>query len=52
MVAWYGTNEYNFEKMPDPPAYEAFGNWYRAFPRISNPENWTGVIRPGARTGK
>ena len=22
MVAWFGTNEYNFEKMPDPPAYE------------------------------
>jgi hypothetical protein len=22
MVAWYGTNEFNFEKMPDPPAYE------------------------------
>ena len=22
MIAWYGTNEYNFEKMPDPPAYE------------------------------
>lgn len=22
MVAWYGTNEYNFEKMPDPPAFE------------------------------
>ncbi|MBN1448547.1 MAG: hypothetical protein JXA28_11500 [Bacteroidetes bacterium] len=22
MVAWYGTNEYNFEKMPDPPSYE------------------------------
>jgi hypothetical protein len=19
---WYGTNEYNFEKLPDPPAYE------------------------------
>jgi len=22
MVAWYGTNEYNFEKMPDPPPYD------------------------------
>lgn len=22
MVVWYGTNEHNFEKMPDPPAYE------------------------------
>jgi NAD-dependent SIR2 family protein deacetylase len=22
MVAWYGTNEYNFEKMPDPPSYQ------------------------------
>jgi hypothetical protein len=22
MVAWYGTNEYNFEKMPDPPSYK------------------------------
>ncbi|MBM4388332.1 MAG: hypothetical protein FJ088_11375 [Deltaproteobacteria bacterium] len=22
MVAWYGTNEHNFEKMPDPPSYE------------------------------
>lgn len=22
MVAWYGTNEYNFEIMPDPPSYE------------------------------
>lgn len=22
MVVWYGTNEYNFEKLPDPPAYE------------------------------
>jgi hypothetical protein len=22
MVVWYGTNEYNFEKMPDPPSYE------------------------------
>lgn len=22
MVAWYGTNEYNFEKMPNPPPYE------------------------------
>jgi DNA-directed RNA polymerase subunit RPC12/RpoP len=19
---WYGTNEYNFEKLPDPPAYK------------------------------
>ena len=19
---WYGTNEYNFEKLPDPPSYE------------------------------
>jgi hypothetical protein len=19
---WYGTNEYNFEKLPNPPAYE------------------------------
>ncbi|MBW6521646.1 MAG: hypothetical protein K0A99_11680 [Desulfoarculaceae bacterium] len=23
MVAWYGTNEYNFEKLPDPPEFEA-----------------------------
>ena len=22
MVAWYGTNEYNWEKMPDPPNFE------------------------------
>jgi hypothetical protein len=22
MVVWYGTNEFNFEKMPDPPSYE------------------------------
>jgi hypothetical protein len=22
MVVWYSTNEYNFEKMPDPPTYE------------------------------
>jgi hypothetical protein len=22
MVAWYGTNEYNFEKMSDPPSFE------------------------------
>ena len=22
MVAWYGTNEYNWEKMPDPPKFE------------------------------
>lgn len=22
MVVWYGTNEHNFEKMPDPPSYE------------------------------
>lgn len=22
MVAWFGTNEYNWEKMPDPPAFE------------------------------
>ncbi len=22
MVSWYGTNEYNFEKLPDPPAFE------------------------------
>jgi len=22
MIAWYGTNEYNFEKMPDPPTYK------------------------------
>jgi hypothetical protein len=22
MVAWCGTNEHNFEQMPDPPAYE------------------------------
>lgn len=22
MVAWYGTNEYNWEKMPDPPAFK------------------------------
>lgn len=22
MYVWYGTNEYNFEKLPDPPAYE------------------------------
>ena len=22
MAAWYGTNEYNFEKMPDPPTFE------------------------------
>jgi hypothetical protein len=22
MVAWYGTNEFNFEKMPDPPRYK------------------------------
>jgi hypothetical protein len=21
-TVWYGTNEYNFEKLPDPPAYE------------------------------
>lgn len=21
MVVWYGTNEYNFEKMPDPPSF-------------------------------
>ena len=22
MYAWYGTNEYNFEKLPNPPAFE------------------------------
>jgi hypothetical protein len=22
MVVWYGTNEYNFEKLPDPPSFE------------------------------
>jgi len=22
MFVWYGTNEYNFEKLPNPPAYE------------------------------
>ena len=22
MVVWYGTNEFNFEKMPDPPSFE------------------------------
>ena len=22
MVAWYGTNEFNFEKLPNPPAFE------------------------------
>lgn len=22
MYVWYGTNEYNFEKLPDPPSYE------------------------------
>lgn len=22
MVVWYGTNEYNFEKLPNPPAYK------------------------------
>lgn len=22
MVAYFGTNEYNFERMPDPPSYE------------------------------
>jgi hypothetical protein len=22
MIAWYGTNEYNFEKMPDPPPFK------------------------------
>ena len=22
MYVWYGTNEYNFEKLPDPPEYE------------------------------
>jgi len=22
MVVWYGTNEYNFEKLPNPPSYE------------------------------
>jgi hypothetical protein len=22
MYVWYGTNEYNFEKLPNPPAYE------------------------------
>lgn len=22
MVVWYGTNEHNFEKMPDPPSFE------------------------------
>lgn len=23
MYVWYGTNEYNFEKLPNPPAFEA-----------------------------
>ncbi len=22
MYVWYGTNEYNFEKLPNPPSYE------------------------------
>jgi hypothetical protein len=22
MYVWYGTNEYNFEKLPNPPEYE------------------------------
>lgn len=22
MVVWYGTNEYNFNKLPNPPSYE------------------------------
>ena len=22
MVVWFGTNEYNWEQMPDPPKYE------------------------------
>lgn len=22
MVVWYGTNEYNFEKLPNPPSFE------------------------------